>query len=313
MPAQPYPPRSCEPRHGAEHKLEELENYQARVRGVIEPLTEALLLHRPADAAQFIVRSLGGGTEALAGAARFDQVLRQISSLQRDLEVSGAVKQVQALQRGRVARKGVMERRQQTAAATQVQAMQRGRARASEIKQTREAAIFAWAADGADFLDRASLNRLKKAAPVAMLRGRAGFVTHGPDTDGYIHVSWCGDCTQDSRQDYLQTADLDEPLDEVPEEAWKALCDKHDADEAQGLDLAAFTKVLSEWPGGTDTIAKLYSQTPAWLVEVAPVIFAWAAGGADCLDHTSLNRLKKAVPVAAQDGRAGVVTVGAPG
>jgi hypothetical protein len=196
-----------------------------------------------------------------------------------------------------------------------------GRARASEMKQTREAAIFAWAADGADFLDRASLNRLKKAAPVAMRGGRAGFVTTGPDEDGYISVSWCSNCTQDSRQDSLQTADLqtietadlDEPFDEMPEEAWKALCDKHDADEAQGLDLAAFTKVLSEWPGGTDTIAKLYSQTPAWLVEVAPVIFAWAAGGADCLDHTSLNRLKKAVPVATQDGRAGVVTVGAPG
>ncbi len=185
-----------------------------------------------------------------------------------------------------------------------------GRARASEMKQTRDAAIFAWAVDGADFLDRASLNRLKKAAPVAMRGGRAGFVTNGPDEDGYISVSWCGN---DDAAESIETADLDEPFDEMPEEAWKALCDKHDADEAQGLDLAAFTKVLSEWPGGTDTIAKLYSQTPAWLVEVAPVIFAWAAGGADCLDHTSLNRLKKAVPVATQDGRAGVVTVGAPG
>ena len=112
------------------------------------------------------------------------------------------------------------------------------------MKQTREAAIFAWAADGADFLDRASLNRLKKTAPVAMLRGRAGFVTHGPDSEGYIHVSLCGDCRQDSRRQIFQAADLDEPLDKMSEEAWKALCDKHDADEAQGLDLAAFTKVL---------------------------------------------------------------------
>eukprot|EP01043_Picozoa_sp_COSAG02_P039670 COSAG02_NODE_3150_length_7280_cov_8.158892_1_plen_237_part_00 len=197
--------------------------------------------------------------------------------------------------------------------AIRVAAEQRGKTHASEIdlKQTREAAIFAWAGDGADFLDRTSLNRLKKTAPVAMLRGRAGFVTHGPDSDGYIDVRWCDDGMEGQVNRW--NADLDEPIDEMPEEAWKALCDKHDADEAQGLDLTAFTKVLSEWPGGTDTIAKLYSQTPAWLVEVAPVIFAWAAGSADCLDHTGLNRLKKAVPVAVQDRRAGIVTVGAPG
>eukprot|EP01043_Picozoa_sp_COSAG02_P039675 COSAG02_NODE_3150_length_7280_cov_8.158892_6_plen_67_part_01 len=33
------------------------------------------------------------------------------------------------------------------------------------------------------------------------------------------------------RQVNRWNADLDEPIDEMPEEAWKALCDKHDADE----------------------------------------------------------------------------------
>eukprot|EP01043_Picozoa_sp_COSAG02_P039672 COSAG02_NODE_3150_length_7280_cov_8.158892_3_plen_48_part_00 len=44
--------------------------------------------------------------------------------------------------------------------------------------------------------------------------------------------------------------DLDEPLYELSEEAWRALCEKHDADQAQGLNLQAFTRLLSEYSGG---------------------------------------------------------------
>jgi hypothetical protein len=118
---------------GVQQQLRELDDYQARVRGLMEPLTEALLLHRPEDAATFIVRQLGGDAGALAGATKLDESLRRVVALRDDVEKAGAARQMQAVQRGRAARKGVAERRQQTAAATQVQAMQRGKAARKEV------------------------------------------------------------------------------------------------------------------------------------------------------------------------------------
>ena len=191
-----------------------------------------------------------------------------------------------------------------------------GRARASEMKQTRDAAIFAWAADGADFLDHTGLNRLEKALPVAVLGGMAGVVMEGDsDGGGPLDVRWYSfdggfratgwhratgwqwapecwlapegvlarfvDYAHRSHRSWgsLKVADLDKPI-ETGEEAWKALCSHYGVEPAQGLDPAAFVEVLSEWPGGVEIISQLHAKTPTWKAEQAELAAAKAAEAA---------------------------------
>ncbi len=77
--------------------------------------------------------------------------------------------------------------------------------------------------------------------------------------DNEIQIRWDDDGTESPNtwmNDAIKVTDLDEPL-EISEEAWKALCAKYGAAAAQGLDLAAFAKLLGGWSGGAETVAKL--------------------------------------------------------
>ena len=77
-----------------------------------------------------------------------------------------------------------------------------------------------------------------------------------------------------------------------------SLCAKHGVVPAHGFSLAAFAKLLGEWPGGVDSSRSCRSRPrrPSSSSEAAPEIFAWPAAGGDFVDRGGLNRLKQAVP-----------------
>lgn len=156
----------------------ELDDFQQRLRRVIEPLLEALLLSRPEDPAAFVVKHLGGGAVAEAGAGKFDSIVAEILALRQaggSAAEGAAATRVQAIQRGRVARQHATSKRvevQESTAATRVQSIQRGKVARAEVAAKKVEVAEEGAATKMQALQRGKAARAevaaKKAAPTPL-------------------------------------------------------------------------------------------------------------------------------------------------
>ena len=177
----------------ARQKQQVLDDFQQRLRGVVEPMLEALLLARPPNPAVFIVEHLGGGGDDISGAQNLDVLVSELTMLRQQALSAGigsaegvAATKVQALQRGRTGRRqaaGEKEQQQQAGAATKVQAAQRGRqARAEVAAKKEEAAEQSDAASKIQAVQRGKQGRARaeeKKAVAALTDFRPSSAAHG--------------------------------------------------------------------------------------------------------------------------------------
>eukprot|EP01048_Picozoa_sp_COSAG05_P019269 COSAG05_NODE_2975_length_2447_cov_4.449725_2_plen_355_part_00 len=132
----------------ARRKQAALDDFQQKLRGVMEPLLEALLVTKPADPASFTVGRLGGDSDAVSGAQKMDALHSELTLLRQQMQDAGfgtaegaAATKVQAMQRGRAGRRKVAEKKEekgQASAATKLQAAQRGKQARAKVSAKKE-------------------------------------------------------------------------------------------------------------------------------------------------------------------------------